>query len=111
MVYPFVTVAVNIEDGAEGAGIVSFFGTLIGQAAKFPTDRGAIEIGLYKVLLHFLSNGLEQVTKVSDHRVNLEQGMFVLDKVMDTQNNQRPDNHPGPVNARPHNTGEEQYSA
>ena len=72
MVCPFVTVAANIEDDAEGAGIVSFFGALINQAAKFPIGRCTIQIGFHEVLLHLLPNGFEQVTEMANKRIDLE---------------------------------------
>lgn len=111
MVYPFITVAVDIEDGAKGAGIVVLFGALVNQAAEFPGNRRAIKIGFHEVLLQLPPNRFEQVTEMTNNGIDLEQRVFVLDQVTHTQRDQRPYNQPGPVNARPDNTGDNQHGA
>ena len=111
MVYPFITVAVDIEDGAKGAGIVILFCALINQAAEFPVDRSTIEIGFHEVLLQLPSNRFEKVTEVPNNRIDPEECVFVLGKIMNTQNKNGPYDQPSPVSTRPGDAGKNQAGA
>src|SRR5690625_6608489 len=78
MAHPFITLSIHIELSSKWDGVAYFFCTLVYRRSIYTMKRPSNDIRFNKVLLHFGSKLLHNITQMTKYRIYSSNGMMSL---------------------------------